>query len=154
MNRANICGDHFKGIFWSTASGYDVSVGQEVPPQTDMQISCTLQAVAASTHFNSDIPGIIATVATGSPIFSGGTTPRAIVAVKYSFRFGADKTVYVIPITRTGASYMHLMASSGHDRAMEEALQEAFYKTVRHGVQKPAEFRAELEAKAPQLIIR
>lgn len=137
--------------------GNTVTVGPELSGPADLIISCHSYAVSARIGYNSTLPGIVATAVTMTPIFTGGTTPRATVATLYKFQFGEDPTGYVVPAVGQGSSYLHLSAGSGLNRAMEEAMEKSqlhFAKGVVLAMSTPQEFREAYQKSSPRLILK
>lgn len=140
-----------------TSMGHTVTVGTEPSGPVDLAISCHSTAVTAGLRFNSVLPGVVATAVTMSPIFTGGTTPRALVSTLYKFQFGEDPLGYVVAAVGKGSSYLHLTAGSGLNRAMEEALEESqmqLAKATMLAIAMPKEFREEYQKSMPRLILR
>jgi len=139
-----------------TSLGHTVTVGPESSGPVDLAISCHSNAVVAGIRFNTVLPGMVATAVTMTPIFTGGTTPRALVSTLYKFQFGEDPLGYVVAAIGKGSSYLHLTAGSGLNRAMEEALEESqlqLAKATTLAISMPKEFREEYQ-KSPSLILK
>lgn len=140
-----------------TSMGHTVTVGPQPSGPVDLAISCHNTAVVAGIRFNSVLPGMVATAVTMTPIFSGGTTPRAMVSTLYKFQFGEDSPGYVVAAIGKGSSYLHLTAGSGLNRAMEEALEEGqlqLAKATTLAISMPKEFREEYQKSMPRLILQ
>ncbi|RNC67295.1 MAG: hypothetical protein ED859_15215 [Desulfuromonadales bacterium] len=127
-------------------SGHTVTVGADQNGSVAVRIACELYGLASWTGNNSVIPGIIGTALTNTPIFSGGTTPHTVILLKYVFRFDNDDSGdHDIVLREHGWSSMHLTTGQGHNRAMEEALENTQKKLAQfayNSVAQPDEFRA------------
>lgn len=140
-----------------TSMGHTVTVGPEPPSPIDLAISCHSHTVVAGIRFNTVLPGMVATAITMKPIFTGGTSPRALVSTLYKFQFGEDPLGYVVAAVGKGSSYLHLTAGSGLNRAMEEALEEnqlQLAKGTLLAISMPKEFREEYQKSMPRLILQ
>lgn len=110
-------------------AGYPVTVGSTADGDAKFTIGGTLERFMVSTHFNSAIPGLVATALTGKFITSTGSDPMAVIYAGMNIQDTRSGISVPAPIIGADYSTLHLTTSQGGRRAIEKA-RRAFMKDL------------------------